>query len=149
MSRATKRPTDPKAKRAHTHNHTHYGNSQNTQVKIAANYMRLQSSNSNGRQAGICTLLFLLLRIASASAAASVSVSASVVVVLAFGSQSAAQLFSCRFFSIALTFRSVLGKCFSRPSVRPSTHQRQTRSLFCFAAATTNCPQNHAPPTQS
>lgn len=58
MSRATKRPTDPKAKHTYIHIHTHshsqtlttlthlhtHGSSQNAQAKIAANYMRLQSS---------------------------------------------------------------------------------------------------------
>lgn len=63
-----------------------------------------------------------------------------------FRRQSAAQLFLCRFFSIALTFGSVLGKSFavfSSPRFYIPIQQRHTRSLFCFvaAAATTSCPQ--------
>lgn len=120
--------------RVHSRTHTRtYGSSQNAQAKIAANYMRLQSSAATGHFALIffSPLLLLLLFLLLACC---------------FRRQSAAQLFLCRFFSIALTFGSVLGKSFavfSSPRFYIPIQQRHTRSLFCFvaAAATTSCPQ--------
>lgn len=127
--------------RAHSLTHTRtYGSSQNAQAKIAANYMRLQSSTAqqshwafslsySSRRCCCCYCLLLFLLLACC-----------------FRRQSAAQLFLCRFFSIALTFGSVLGKSFAVFS-SPRFYipiQRHTRSLFCFAAAaaaTTSCPQ--------
>lgn len=124
--------------RAHSLTHTRtYGSSQNAQAKIAANYMRLQSSTA--QQSHWAFRSHILLAVAAAAIA--------VVVFIAccFRRQSAAQLFLCRFFSIALTFGSVLGKSFAVFS-SPRFYipiQRHTRSLFCFAAAaaTTSCPQ--------
>lgn len=128
--------------RAHSLTHTRtYGSSQNAQAKIAANYMRLQSSTAQHSTATghfaliffspLLLLLLLLLLF--------------LLLACCFRRQSAAQLFLCRFFSIALTFGSVLGKSFAVFS-SPRFYipiQRHTRSLFCFAAAaaTTSCPQ--------
>lgn len=121
--------------RVHSRTHTRtYGSSQNAQAKIAANYMRLQSSAATGHFALIffSPLLLLLLLF--------------LLLACCFRRQSAAQLFLCRFFSIALTFGSVLGKSFavfSSPRFYIPIQHRHTRSLFCFvaAAATTSCPQ--------
>lgn len=100
-------PTPKQSALIHTHKHTQYGNSQNTQVKIAANYMRLQSSK--GRQA------FALFFFSSHCLCPCLCFCCCCDY---FRRQSATQLFSCRFFSIALTFRSVLGKCFCRLHIR-------------------------------
>lgn len=150
MSRATKRPTDPKAKRTNIHKHTyaltHLHTRAHTEAarmhrqKLRQNYMRLQSSTAQHSTATghfalifFSPLLLLLLLLLF------------LLLACCFRRQSAAQLFLCRFFSIALTFGSVLGKSFAVFS-SPRFYipiQRHTRSLFCFAAAaaTTSCPQ--------
>lgn len=99
--KTTYRPQSKARSHMHTHIHTRtYGNSQNAQAKIAANYMRLQS-----RQAFALIFFF--------------AVPLALLLFLCLLSQPRA-LHNC--FHVASfqlhTFGSVLGNCFCRPHIR-------------------------------